>query len=305
MEEVPAGIGKPAIHLDNEVPEGCECDPEDSDSDTCRLRRHWVDFDVFSSVDAFKGPIDLGDANGNFGLRSGFNSAVSVFPRLGFGLQAGLADVLSNLKGTPYPEPNATSRNQVFVTVGMLQRINREQGAFTYGFAYDWLFDNYYSDFHFGQWRVKGAWSMDPCNEIGIEAAIPEHGDSGQIPTFFGTTQIVSFKPIAQGDLYWTHTWCNDASVTGRLGVAERPGEFTFGVDSRVPLTESIALTNEVSYIMPDAAGGAVGQTREIWNVSVGIEFVPGGFGHGGCGCFKPFIPVANNGSMAVRELGD
>ena len=184
----------------------------------------------------------------------------------------------------------------------MFQRINREEGAFIWGFTYDWLFDQYYSNFDFGQWRVKSAWEFNPCDEIGISAAIPDRGGSGEIPNFFGGTDVLHFKPISQGYLYWKHTWSNDASLTAKAGVAERPGEFVFGGESRVPVTQNLALTNEFSYIMPNASGGAVGQSQEIWNVSFGIEFVPGGFGRCG-GRFQPFIPVADNGSMAVREL--
>ena len=67
------------------------------------------------------------------------------------------------------------------------------------------------------------------------------------------------FKPITQGFLYWRHTWGNDASLTGRFGMAERPGEFVFGTESRVPLTKNLALTSDFSYIMPNAAGGHIG----------------------------------------------
>jgi hypothetical protein len=218
-------------------------------------------------------------------------------------MQAGTSLVLSDLKGSPYPSPNSTIRDQLFTTVGMFQRINSEAGSFTWGFAYDWLFDEYYDSFKFGQWRVKGAWEFNPCNEIGILTTVPEHGSSGTIPNFLGGTDVLHFKPIAQGYLYWKHTWENEASVTGRAGVAERPGEFVFGSSSRVPLTQCLALTSDVSYIMPLAAGGPIGQTQEIWNVSVGLEFVLGGLHHGSATCFQPFIPVANNGSMAVREL--
>ena len=58
---------------------------------------------------------------------------------------------------------------------------------------------------------------------------MPEHGDTGYLPDFFGNIDELHFKPIAQGYLYWKHTWSNDASLTGRFGVAERPGEFVFG----------------------------------------------------------------------------
>ncbi len=132
--------------------DGCGCDGEE-----CQPRRHWLSLELFSGIDAFKGPLDVGNANGNFGVRLGVNGAVSVLQRLGVALQAGMAADLSNLKGSPYPFPNATIRDQIFTTVGMFQRINRDDGgAFTWGFAYDWLFDDYYANFHFGQWRVKG-----------------------------------------------------------------------------------------------------------------------------------------------------
>ena len=299
MEEVPASIGKPTMNLDGEDPEDCGCD-----SDECHARFRWINVDLFSSVDGFKGPIDLGNANGNFGLRFGANAAVPIFSRLGMGLQAGTSAVLSNLKGSPYPEPNAEIRYQTFATVGMFQRLNRENGVFTWGFVYDWLFDDYYSDFQFGQWRVKGAWEFDPCNEIGISAALPDRGSSGTIPNFLGGFDVVSFRPITQGYLYWRHTWENDASVTGRLGMAERPGEFLFGAESRVPLTRHLALTSDFTYIMPNASGGPIGQTQEIWNVSVGMEIVLGGLGRCGAPRFHPFIPVADNGSLAVRQTG-
>lgn len=226
---------------------------------------------------------------------------------------------VSDLKGTNYPENpeqtsgfTATSREQIFTTIGMFQRITGEQGAFTWGFAYDWLFDNYFSDFNFGQWRVKAAWEFNPCNEIGIQASLPEHGSTGSIYDF--TTAAYdqfTFRPIAQGSLYWKHTWCNDASLAGRLGLAERPGSIVFGADGRMPLTKNLALTSTFSYIMPNAAAGpntsfeGSGQGQEIWNVSVGIEFVLGG--RRGCGCATgclPFLPVADNGSLAVHQTG-
>ena len=228
-----------------------------------------------------------------------------VLPRLGVGFQAGTSVVLSNLKGSPYPEPDATIRDQIFTTVGMFQRINREEGAFTWGFAYDWLFDDYYSNFHFGQWRVKAAWEFNPCNEIGIQAAVPEHGSTGYIPDLYRQHPRRAFQADCARQLVLEHTWSNDASLTGRFGMAERPGLFVFGSESRVPLTKNLALTSDFTYIMPNAGGRArcarprkSGMSRSV------IEFVLGGFGHGCSGRFQPFLPVADNGSLAVRELG-
>ena len=61
---------------------------------------------------------------------------------------------------------------------------------------------------------------MNEWNEIGIWSSIREHGDTGQInlQNFGGDFIPVSFRPLDQGSLYWRHHWCNEASVTARLG---------------------------------------------------------------------------------------
>jgi hypothetical protein len=299
-EEIPAGIGRPStqVQLDDVDAYGC-------DGDAIRPKRQWLALDMFTGIEAFKGPLDVGNANGNFGLRIGANGAVPIFQKLGIGLQAGMAADLTNLEGSPYPFPNATLRDQIFTTVGMFQRINRgDNGAFTWGFAYDWLFDDYYANFHFGQWRVKGEWEVDAYDAFGAQASLPEHGSTEDtLVNLDGSPLVISFKPLTQGYLYWTHTFENCASVTGKFGVAERPGNFVFGADGCVPLTRNFALTGGFTYIMPDSGAGPIAQTQEIWNVSVGVEFVPGGFRHCGALRFRPFMPVADNGSFAVREV--
>ncbi|MEI8371791.1 MAG: DUF6666 family protein [Planctomycetota bacterium] len=306
VEEIPSGIGKLASQLDSNDSEGFGCDLNECNP----RRRRWLNVDFISSVDAFKGPVDIANSNGNFGTRLGVNAAVPILPRMGVALQAGTSVVLSNLKGSNLPEFNSKIRDQVFATVGMFQRVNGEEGAFTWGFAYDWLFDDYYSNFHFGQWRVKASYEPDSCNEFGVQASLSDHGSTGSIPYPDGSADVLGFKPITQGYLYWKHTWSNDASLTGRFGMAEQPGEFVFGTESRVPLTKNLALTSNFSYIMPIAGGGPnaslelSGQAQEIWNVSVGIEIVLGGF-HGCAARFQPFLPVADNGSLAVRTSSE
>jgi hypothetical protein len=225
--------------------------------------------------------------------------------RLGVGFQAGMAADLTNLKGSPYPFPNATIRDQIFTTVGMFQRINRgDCGAVTWGFAYDWLFDDYYANFHFGQWRVKGEYEADAYDAFGVQASIAEHGSTEDtLVDIFGNPLIISFKPLTQGYLYWTHTFENCASVTGKFGVAERPGNFIFGTDGCVPVSRNVALTGGFTYIMPNTGAGPLAQTQEMWNVSVGIELVPGGFRRCGAASLRPFLPVADNGSFAIREV--
>jgi hypothetical protein len=112
----------------------------------------------------------------------------------------------------------------------------------------------------------------------------------------------VSFRPIDQGSVYWKHTWCNDASLTGRFGVADKPNDFIFGIDGRAPISQSMALIGSVTYLKP-VGTGVDGQTTDMWNVSVGVEFVPGGFRHGQAGRFTPVLPVADNGTFCIREV--
>lgn len=259
--------------------------------------------EMFSSVDAFKGPMDVAGANGNFGLGLGLNFTIPVFRRAGIGFQAGANVIMSDFHGTLFT--NSGIRTQNFTSVGLFQRIPQESGSVNWGFTYDWLFDDYYDKFNFGQFRVKLGWEMNRWNEIGIWTSIREHGDSGLIDltNFGGGFVPVNFKPVDQGNLYWRHTWLNEASLTARLGISEEPGEMIFGGDGKIPISPRLAVTGSFSYILPSARGGLPGLSEELWNVSVGVEFVPGKIRRGSDARFTPVLPVADNGSFGIREV--
>jgi hypothetical protein len=267
--------------------------------DTCAEDRLF-NLDFASSVEAFKGPMDLEDLNGNFGVGLGLNAGMPLFRRLGVGLQAGTKEILSDFHGTLYTDRG--TRSQDFTSFGLFQRIPRGEGSIAWGFTYDWLFDHYYADFTFTQWRIKAAWEMNPWNEVGGWATIRERGDSAELSQGESTLPV-QFRPANQGNFYWKHTWCNDVSLTGRMGLAQDPGEMVFGMDGRVPLSPRLALTSSFTYILPGAAGGTVGRDGEFWNVSMGLEFVPGGFRRCLAARFTPLLPVADNGTMAIREV--
>jgi hypothetical protein len=302
IEEQPGDVSEPCP--DDEGPCGCPLRSgrfgglrlQGDTPDGCRL----LNLDFASSVEGFKGPMDLEDLNGDFGLGLGLNAGMPLFRRLGVGLQVGTKEILCDFKGTVYT--GAGTRNQDFTSFGLFQRIPYGEGSLDWGFTYDWLFDSYYSAFTFTQWRVKLAWEMNPWNEVGGWAAIRERGDSANLNE--GENQLpVHFRPMSQGDFYWRHTWCNDVSLTGRLGLAQDPGEVVFGLDACVPLSPRLALTSSFTYILPNIPGGEAGQSAEVWNISMGLEFVPGGFGHGPAARFAPLMPVADNGSMAIRSV--
>lgn len=266
-------------------------------------RRGGIGFEAFSSVDAFKGPMDFG-TNGNFGVRFGVNGGIPISQRLGIGLQGGTSATLADFHGIPFDVVGVPShRTQQFVTVGLFQRLPTAMGDIGWGFAYDWLFDDYLANLTFGQWRVKLAYGINPCNEVGIWAGIRDRGDSfvAELPDGSFSSPF-HFRPLTQGNIYWRHTWMNDANLTGRLGIAGAPGAMIIGADGSVPITPRLAAVSSFNYFLPSARG-INGQAEEIWNISVGLQFVPGGQNRCSRPRFMPLLPVADNGSFAIREV--
>jgi len=280
---------------------------------TCRAGRNWLGFDrrayfegwrhirLSSCVEAFKGPMDLDNRNGNFGVSFAANGGFPLAERFGLGLQVGTSAVLSDFHGTEFT--GSDIRRQNFTTVGLFQRITTARGTdFKWGFAFDWLFDRYYTRFQMSQWRVQLAYELDACREIGIWSCIPNCGDNALVGPRGEQYWIDHFKPMPQGNLYYRRCWRNDASTTAYIGIAEEPGEVIFGGRARLPLSCRLSMIGNFHYVLP-SADGAGGQDEEMWNVAVGIEFIPG---WGGNRCrdhrFTPLMPLADNGIFSVRR---
>ncbi|NQU23896.1 MAG: DUF4148 domain-containing protein [Candidatus Nealsonbacteria bacterium] len=259
------------------------------------------DFTLSSSVDAFKGPLDLDNQNGNFGFQFGVNGAIPLSEPLGIGVQAGTSAILSDLHGTQFT--GSRIRTQNFTTIGLFQRNSCRAPKLSWGFAYDWLHDEYYSSMVFSQWRVKLGYQLTPQSELGIWACIPDQGDTAVVgsPQIGFTTE--RFRPISQGNLYYSRCWESGARTTMWIGIADEPGEFIFGADARVPLSPRTSLVGNFNYVLP-SSGGITGQDEEMWNVSVGLELTLGPC-HNHCAInrFAPFFPLANNGIMGIRRF--
>jgi hypothetical protein len=267
----------------------------------------WHNASFFTGVDAFKGPTDLFVPNGNFGVDFGVNLGIPLSRQLGIGVQAGASAVMSDFQGTvqadDFSTPTSEIRQQTFFTLGLFQRIPLHDVVFCWGFAHDWLYDDYYSQLDFAQWRVKLGVQWNPCNEIGLWAAMPDHGATTTISeSSGGPTADIHYRSLAQGNLYWQHIWSNAATTTTWVGISQEPGNFIFGADARLPITQRMSLIGNFTYIMP-RGNGIDGQADELWNVCLGIEFVPGGSNHCPPYRFSPLMPVADNGSLAVRVL--
>jgi len=254
--------------------------------------------ELFTTVDAFEGPMDLDGHNGNFGFRFGVNGGFPLLAGRGIGVQAGTSEVLADLYGTQFTGSSVRAQN--FTTVGVFQRNMAAAPRLSWGFAYDWLYDEYYTTFTMSQWRVKLAWEVNVCNEIGLWACIPDSGDSALLGSPGQGYSLDRFRPVAQGNCYWRHQWGGGKNTSCWIGIADEPGEIVFGGDAWIPLSHRLAVIGGFNYMLPSASGEA-GQDEEIWNLSVGVAFTPGRSG-GRVGKFAPLLPLADNGIFAVRR---
>jgi len=258
----------------------------------------WIQFST--TVDAFQGPMDLDGLNANYGVRFAVNGALPISRRFGLGAQAGTSGVVADFYGTQFTGSRVRSQN--FTTVGIFQRLCLGPKALKYGFAFDWLFDEYYASFTMSQWRVKLAWEVSPLAEIGLWSTIPNDGDHALLGAGTEHPTLDAFKPFAQGSLYWRRCWANGTTTTAWIGIAEEPGEWVFGGDARIPMGPRLAFVGNVHYIAPSAEG-IPAQEEEVWNVSLGLEWTPGACTNR-CrvGKFRPLFRLADNGMFAVRR---
>ncbi|MBN2474526.1 MAG: hypothetical protein JXB62_07950 [Pirellulales bacterium] len=257
------------------------------------------DIRFVTAVDAFKGPVDLDNLNGNFGVRFAANAGLPLVSHWDLGVQVGTSGVISDFHGSQFTD--STVRSQNFTTVGLFQRAPFGQRRLKYGFAFDWLYDRYYWSFRMSQWRVKLAYEWSPCTEIGMLACIPNDGDTAQLRHGTDLVTLERFKPVAQGSLYYRRCWSRGAETTAWLGIAEEPGQYLFGGDARVPLNSRWSMVGNVNYVLPSASGVG-GQDEEMWNVSLGIELKLGGGNHCMENQFTPMFRLADNGTFAVRR---
>ncbi len=252
---------------------------------------------LLTSVDAFKGPADLGDQSGNFGFRFAINGTAPLTWWLGTSIQAGTSAVLTDFQGTPYSGDSI--RSQSFTTVGLYQRVAAGSGCLRCGFAFDWLLDDYYAALTLGQWRVKLAYELNPFHEIGIWSCIPNDGDSVLLDC---QERYYRLKPVAQGNFYHRRCWANGNSLTTWLGIVEEPGELVLGTEGRIPIGARLAFVGNFQYILPSASGQP-GQDEEMWNVSMGIEYTPGCKpNHCLANRNGPLFRLADNGTFAIRR---
>jgi hypothetical protein len=254
---------------------------------------------VFGGFDGFKGPLDRGGANGNFGMNEGINLARPLGDPWGCGYQIGANFVQSDFSGASVVTAdglslNAPFRKQYFATAGLFRRAVCR--GFQWGVAYDFLHDIYYQNANLQQVRSETGFVLDDTYEIGYYGAYGVGTDKDRVidGKLDATDMFV---------LYIRRNFENGGD--GRIWAgATGSGDGLLGADLWVPLGQGFALENRLNYMIPKQGRGDTAQTRESWGLLVQLVWYPGQ--NAKCqqkNPYRPIFNVADNSLFMVERL--
>jgi hypothetical protein len=267
----------------------------------------WDNMYVFSAGDSWMGPIDDDDAN-NFGMRFGFNLGMPLSECRGIGVQLGGSYGIYNFHGRDSGAEQSSIEEQLFITAGVFKRADLCAPCPTqlsWGIVYDHLIaDNIGEDaweIGLGQIRWQCGYALSFSDEVGLMGSFRTGDDEVD-----GTSNNEdATSAIDQGSVFWHHKWVWGTDTTVYTGITEDVGAWIFGMRGEVPVSNCVSLFGGVHYILPSTSGGGDNDqfAQEIWNVSVGVAYYPGGNAVSKSVAgrrWMPLMPVADNGSFAL-----
>jgi hypothetical protein len=298
----------------------CDCGPPDVCDDTwpCwHSRRQWRNFRLFgggwdvgcpwnwwdelslsAGPHSFKGPLDQGQ-NGNFGFQESVNWGGPLWHCHGIGFQLGAQGVHSNFAGYDVNGVSDDNRNQVFATAGVFVRAPNNHG-WQLGVAFDWLQDDYYVDVSLDQIRAELSYLTFCGSELGVWIASSSTTDDDP-------NNGMMYEVTDMYALFFRH--CVPSGGEGRIwGGATGDGNGMVGADFRVPLTNRLALSSSVNYIIAQDGAGQDGLNEEAWGMSINFVWHPfrSKIGDGNHGQYRPMFNVADNTVFMVdREVAE
>lgn len=254
---------------------------------------------LFAGLDGSKQPQDLG-INANMGGRLSIDIGLPAVQAMGLGMHLGAAvnasdaavHVLDQIEGT-------SRRTQYYVTAGLFQR---SASRFTWALGTDFQDSRYYDDFWLGEVRGLLGYDATPTNQIGLWFAQPLFGDEG---TMGGVP--VQLDPIAQANLYLSHTWPSRSRTTVWAGLARghdnvvfvfphdsrNENVFVYGAQLHMPLSDRFAMTGAANFLTPTSTGTV--------DAFLGLAWYPGGrLMSQALDRYEPVLDVGNNPTFAV-----
>jgi hypothetical protein len=308
-------------HGGGEVSGECDdCGPCDECSPDGRCDFGWEIFDgycgpflrglsVFGGVDGFKGPLDRGGANGNFGMNEGLNLARPLGDPWGCGYQIGANFVQSDFSGASVVTADGLSlhapfRRQYFATAAIFRRAMCR--GFQWGLAYDFLHDIYYQNANLQQVRSETAFVLDDTYEIGYYGVYGVACDRDRVVDGMVVNHRVIDGKLDPTDMFVLFVRRNfENGGDGRLWAgATGNGDGLLGADLWVPLGQGFALENRINYMLPKQGRGGTAETRESWGLLVQLVWYPGQ--NAKCqqkNPYRPIFNVADNSLFMVDRL--
>lgn len=279
------------------------CDGNCWGRNACRVFGDWFrqdafrDFTVYTGVQGFKDPIDLGE-NGDFGFHEGINWGMPLWGCSGVGVQMGAEFDHSDLS------PNATifgdHRNQYFITGGVFYRPTRECG-WQGGIVWDYLDDEFYDAVTVSQVRGNLSYVID-CSEVGFEFAAGVHGDTVHTPPAtqaFGTESV--FRPVDLYELYYGRRLANGGEFKVYGGLADGLGGIV-GSNLDIAISDSFSLQADFSYVIADKVNPAL-VPGESANLAFSVVWHPGCHARDTFdSAYRPLFNVADNSSFIVNR---
>lgn len=256
----------------------------------------WRNFNEFSGVQAFKGPVDRG-VNGNFGFQKGVNWANPLWDDLGLGFQLGGLIALSDFDGGAGIVNHG--RDQYFVTSGLFHRPRCNQG-WQGGAVLDFLHDQFYVDMNLWQVRFEISYLFRE-HEVGVWSSVHANSDTKPAPASFNQANT-TWQANDQYNLFYRRRFANGGIGRMWIGLTNF-ADIMFGGDATAPLSERWAIQASYNYLAPSLNPTIPNAIKETWGIQIALVWYPD------CkvpsACFNPYRPlfnVADNGWLMIRE---
>lgn len=243
-----------------------------------------------------------GDWEGNTGALTGFNLGLPLSnTKLGFqfGGSYGIYDWTGRGSSTSCRQPR--TQQQIFLTTGIFTKTACNSG-FNAGLVYDWMWNRGFGVFavqtNFSQLRFQGGYLCRRTNEFGLWGTIDlnrSHQQSQCVP--------LTFRSLAQINLYWKHLFENCATTMVWVGVpykrslsfsTGRAGKFIVGAGFRAPLNKRLCIDGYASYMAPHSVPRPFRQRYYAANICIELKYA---FGDR-CSNFDPYMPIGNNSNF-------
>jgi len=269
---------------------------------------HWYrDFTASAGVTSFQNQSNFGLLANN-GTNEYLNWAMPFWNAFGIGWQLGAREVQTNFQQPTLSNSQgrfqANSRQQTFVTTGFFTRAFEGRGL-QGGAVYDYLSESYFEQIDVSQIRgeLSYVWGY---HELGFWGAFNVLEQQGNLVPGSRTPGVASTIDLYTG-FYRLHF--GDANEARVWGGASGNGQGIVGAMIRAPLSRSLAMEGNFTYLLPDKSqtytlgGTSVTFSPSAWNLSANLVYYPAGRARRSLASpYRPLFDVADNGSM-IRAL--